>query len=265
VRRVSAGLGSVAALVRLRVQHELQYRGNLFVHVFQSLVDLAVGLFTVWLVYRNVDELNGWTESELLVVVGMYLMLDGIISGQLNPNVLAFTRDIREGTFDFALLAPIDEQLMIGTREFNLWGMINLPVGAIVVAVAGSRVPGVGLLDVVYFLSMIPVAVALLYSFFLAVATSAFWLVNIDEILFRVFQSATYAGRWPLGIYPRWLQGTLTAIVPIGLAVTVPSAALTDRLDRWSALAAVGVAVLALVGSRRLFRRGIRSYSGASA
>lgn len=263
--RVRANIGIVLSLWRIRLLRELQYRSNLFLHLFQSFIDLAVGLFTVWLVYRNVDELNGWSRPELVVVLGVYLMLDGVVNGFISPMISAFTADIRDGTFDFVLLSPIDEQLAVSVRDFNLWAMTNLLVGTALVTAAAVQIGSVSLGDIALFLVMLPVAAAIIYSFFIAVATSAFWLVSIDEVMFRMFQSASYAGRWPLGVYPGWLKGVLTAVVPIGLAVTIPASALVDRLEPRYVAGSIAIAAVAVFGSRAMFRRGIRSYSGASA
>lgn len=53
--------------------------------------------------------------------------------------------------------------------------------------------------------------------------------------------------------------------MPIGLAVTVPAATLTGRLEWYEVVGALVVAGGVLAWSRWTFRRGIRSYSGASA
>jgi ABC-2 type transport system permease protein len=66
-------------------------------------------------------------------------------------------------------------------------------------------------------------------------ATSAFWLVRVENIL-MIFQSMYEAGRWPVSIYPGWLRFALTFLVPVALAVTVPAQALTGRLS-WQTLA----------------------------
>ena len=74
-----------------------------------------------------------------------------------------------------------------------------------------------------------------MYSFWMILATSAFWLVRVENIL-MIFQSMYEAGRWPVSIYPAWLRFALTFIVPVAFAVTVPAQALTGRLS-WLTLA----------------------------
>jgi len=75
----------------------------------------------------------------------------------------------------------------------------------------------------------------IVYSFWMILATSAFWLVRVENIL-MIFQSMYEAGRWPVSIYPGWLRFALTFLVPVALAVTVPAQALTSRLS-WQTLA----------------------------
>ena len=65
-------------------------------------------------------------------------------------------------------------------------------------------------------------------------------------------------------IYPEWLRVSLTFLVPIAFAVTVPAQALTKRLTPETLLLAFGFAVVAVVLSRAFFRVGLRRYSGAS-
>ena len=65
--------------VRLGVMNEVQYRANFFIALFQSLLSVGVGLAVLALVYSQRPTLNGWTESELLVIVGVQILLGGVI------------------------------------------------------------------------------------------------------------------------------------------------------------------------------------------
>jgi ABC-2 type transport system permease protein len=104
----------------------------------------------------------------------------------------------------------------------------------------------------------------LIYSFWLVVTTVAFWIVRIDEIA-ELFEGVYQSGRWPVTIYPGWLQVSLTFLVPIAFAVTIPAEALTSRLTPETLALAAAFAVFVLAVSRAFFRLGLRHYSGASA
>jgi ABC-2 type transport system permease protein len=80
-----------------------------------------------------------------------------------------------------------------------------------------------------------------------------------------LFEGVYQTGRWPIGVYPGWLRYSLTYLVPIGFAVTVPAEAVTARLEWTTVALALGFAAAACVVSRWFWRFGLRRYSGASA
>src|SRR5262249_3790969 len=105
---------------------------------------------------------------------------------------------------------------------------------------------------------------AMVYSFFLVLATCTFWFVRLENILV-IFQAMWEAGRWPGSVYPPWLRYSLTFIVPVAFATTVPAEALAGRLTPETLLAALALAVGLLGFSRWFWGVGVRHYSGASA
>jgi ABC-2 type transport system permease protein len=59
--------------LKVGIQNEMQYRVNFFIQLGQSIISLATGLIGLWLVFSHTTELNGWTQSELLVVMGIFI------------------------------------------------------------------------------------------------------------------------------------------------------------------------------------------------
>jgi ABC-2 type transport system permease protein len=134
-----------------------------------------------------------------------------------------------------------------------------------VIAVAVIRLgDDLGPFDVLGFGAALAVGAVLLYCFWMLLATLAFWIVNMWHLP-ELFEGVFQTGRWPIGIYPPWLRFSVTFLVPIAFAVTVPAEALTSRLD-WETLAlAVGFAVVFFAFTRWFWRFGLSRYSGASA
>jgi len=104
----------------------------------------------------------------------------------------------------------------------------------------------------------------LIYCFWLVIATVAFWVVNMWHAV-ELFDGIFQTGRWPIGIYPTWLRVSVTFLVPIAFAVTVPAEALTSRLDWQTLVLAVVFTIVAFAFARWFWRFGLRRYSGASA
>ena len=256
----------LAALhLRVVAMYEMQYRVNFFLQLFQSLLATATGLAVLALVYGQVDELNGWTRPELLVVLGVFTVLGGFVQAPVKPALVQFMDEVADGKLDYVLTKPVDAQLLVSIRAVRFWQGVDVVVGTVVMAVGAARLhPGPGWLEVSGFLAGLGLAAVILYCFLLLLATSAFWFVRVDSFV-ESFDGIYQAGRWPVGIYPGWLRIGLTVVVPVGFAVTVPAQALTGQLG-WRTLA--GAALLALVlavVTRVCWRLGLRQYSGASA
>jgi ABC-2 type transport system permease protein len=150
-------------------------------------------------------------------------------------------------------------------REIRIWQAVDVLVGSVVLGIAIAQLGGsLGLVEAAAFVVSLVLGGLMIYSFWLVVTTVAFWIVRIDEIA-ELFEGLYQSGRWPVTIYPGWLRISLTFLVPIAFAVTVPAQALTGRLTPDTFLIAVAFAVVALVASRAFFRYGLRHYSGASA
>src|SRR5204862_6037484 len=134
------------------------------------------------------------------------------------------------GTLDYALTKPEDAQVLVSVREVRIWQSIDIVSGTILLVVSALQLQrGVGVLDGFAFALALLLAGLIIYSFWLALACLAFWVVRLWETV-ELFEGVYQAGRWPIGIYPGWLRVGLTFLVPLAFAVTVPARALTSRL-----------------------------------
>jgi ABC-2 type transport system permease protein len=251
--------------LRVGVMNELQYRANFFIQLLQSLVAIATGLIVLALVFDNTTDLSGWTRPQLLIVMGVFTVMGGIIGFVIEPNMGRLMSDIQLGTFDYVLTKPADSQLLTSIREFRLWRLTDVVVGGVVIVWgAGQLDRPVGWLEGVGFSLLLVVGGVMIYCFWLLLTTGAFWFVRM-EMMQELFTGLYRAGQYPVGIYPGWLRVMLTFLVPIAFAVTVPSEALTGRLTVGLAVLAVVFAAFLLVLTRLFWRFAVAHYSGASA
>ena len=254
-----------AIFFRVGALNELQYRANLAVQLFQSAIALGTGLAVLGLVFGQTTNLGGWSQSELLAVMGVHILMGGLIRTAIQPNMERLMTDVRQGTLDFILTKPEDAQVMVSVREVRIWQAVDILVGAIVLAVAIAQLQtGVGLGAGLIFAGMLVLGAVMIYCFWLLVTTAAFWVVRMDEI-HELFDGLYQSGRWPVTIYPGWLRISLTYLVPIAFAVTVPAEALTSRLTIETLAVAAAFAIGLVVVTRLFWRFGLRNYSGASA
>ncbi|MEO3825527.1 ABC-2 family transporter protein [Actinomadura sp. B10D3] len=255
------------ALLMLRVQllNELQYRANLAVQLLQNVIALVIGVITIDLVFDHVDDLDGWSRPQLLVLFGVFTLVGGLLRMIVRPVFAKLVEDVREGGFDFVLAKPVDTQLWVSSRAVDLWQGIDVLFGLGVIVWATTLLPAqIRVTDVVMFCVALLLGTVILYCFLFSLVTTSFWFVRTEEIA-ELFQYVYQAGRWPMTIYPGWLRVALTFVVPIGLSVSLPADALLSRLSGYALLGELAVAVVFVAFTRWIFRLGIRNYTGASA
>ena len=250
---------------RLGAMNELAYRVNFITQFFQAFLSLGLALGGLAIVFNQTDTLAGWHPAELTALVGIYVLVGGLISLVIQPSMQRFMEDIRLGTLDFMILKPEDAQFLISVRQIEIWKLIDVGLGFAVLIVALLQLgTQIGPAQAAAFGVALLAGATIVYSFWLILATSAFWFVKTENILV-IFQAMFEAGRWPITIYPPWLQVALTFLVPVGFAITVPAQTLVGDLE-WRILAlSIGLAIAAPLLARWLWLRGVRAYSGASA
>ena len=250
---------------RLGLLNELAYRTNFWVQIVETLVNLSIVLGAVAVVFARTDTLGGWRPAELVALIGVYFIVLGMLNLVVSPSLSRFIEDVRTGALDFTLTKPVDAQLLVSIAEIRAWKLVDLLAGFGVLGGALLELATrIGALQALGFGVALLAGGAIVYSFWLMLATLAFWFIRVENIL-MIFLSMYTAGRWPVGIYPGWLRWLLTLVVPVAFAVTVPAEALTGRMQASELAGALGLAAALLLGSRAFWKRGLRHYSGASA
>ena len=246
--------------------NELQYRSNFFLQLLQSVLTLGAGLVGLAVVFGRTTELGGWTRPELLVVMGVFTMVGGIANTFVVPNMQKLVEDIQRGTLDYALTKPADAQTLVSVRHVSIWQSIDIFAGLIVLIVALAQLNdgSDALRRAMSFIMLLLLGSWTIYCFWLILASSAFWFIRVGEMQ-ELFQGLFRSGQYPVRIYPGWMRFGLTFVVPIGFAVTVPAEAATNRLTTTTVVVALAAAVALGIGSRWIWRLGLRRYSGASA
>ncbi len=265
VRSSRRNLGLLWLAFRLGALDAVQYRVDFFVQLVQSLVSLGTALAGVAVVFGQTEELAGWSQDELVALIGVFTLVAGLSGMVVRPSMERLMEGVRLGTLDFTLTKPADAQLLVSVQRVDVWRTVDVVLGAGLLLLAVSRLEQqIGALRAMTFGLVLVAGIAIIYSFLLILATLAFWLVRLENILV-IYASMYEAGRWPIGIYPPWLRVALTFVVPIAFAVTIPVESLTGRLDAAAVLGTLGVAFGFLLASRWFLRLGLRRYTGASA
>jgi ABC-2 type transport system permease protein len=258
-----------ARLLRLFVTTELQfalaYRVNLAIEIMQMLVVAGTSVAAVLVLFSYTTVMNGWTLGQMVVLLGVYYIVQGAEELVLQPSFERFMEHVREGTLDFILLKPVSSQFMVSFRHFQTVQTLQVVLGLVITAVGvADLAQALTIGSALAFVVTLACGLVLIYALLLVLSTLAFWFVRVDNLL-AIFWAFIDAGRFPVDIYPGWLRITMSTVIPVGIAVTVPAKAIAGLVDPLSLVSIVVAAIIAFTVSRLFWRRGLRAYTGASA
>ena len=251
--------------VRTELQFALEYRVNLALEVMQMVVVAGTSVAAVLILFSYTQVMNGWTLGQMVVLLGVYYIVQGAEELVFQPSFQRFMEHVREGTLDFILLKPVSSQFMVSFRHFQTVQVLQVVLGFAITAAGVAGLAGtVTVASAASFAVTLTCGFVLIYALLLFLSTLAFWFVRVDNLL-AIFWAFIDAARFPIDIYPGWLRLTMSTVVPIGIAVTIPAKAIAGLVDGQTLALMIAATGAAWLVSRAFWKRGLRSYTGASA
>lgn len=261
----------LATFLRNSLVREMTFRWNFVIEFVTTAFWFSAQIIMFDLIYRKVDEVNGWTRYEFFAFMATGMTINALIETFFMPNCANFSELIRTGNLDFALLKPIDTQFLISFEKLELGSLSNLVLsgGLLTYALVHLKHP-IGVTQVLMYLSLIAVGVAFFYSLMITLASTSIWFGR-NQGLYDFWFYITIFARYPRDIYRgSWGGNILFAVfsylLPILLVVTIPAEIIVDKVlqPSWIAGVTALAAVLGLYLSRRVFLWSLRSYRSAS-
>jgi ABC-2 type transport system permease protein len=253
------------AFLKINIQAALAYRVNTLIDFVVSIIWLTWELLSLSIIYNNTETVGGWTNGDMLVLLGVWKILHTLIFAVIYPSTEYFNKAVQQGTLDYVFLMPVNSQFLVSINRITVWQMHNLLQAAVMIPLGLSMTQhAIQMWDVVAFGLLAICGILLIYSLWIVLIAAVFWFTKFDNNV-TILSALMDAGRFPASVYPIWLRILITFVVPIAAATTVPVQALRGELPLWQIGLWVLFAVAVFWVSSRIWRAGVRQYSGASA
>src|SRR5688572_15705960 len=103
----------------LHLKTSLEYRADFFLGVFSLFCIEGSAVTVVWVIMRQISNLNGWNFNEVLLIQGLVFMAFAL-SAIFTNNLWSIGNGyIRTGGFDRLLLRPIDPLFHLVVDHFE--------------------------------------------------------------------------------------------------------------------------------------------------
>jgi ABC-2 type transport system permease protein len=262
------GLGFYLRLIAVSMKTSLltsmQYRTDFLVQAVFSILWTGLALFPLLVVFGDRTTVAGWDFGHALVVMGFFTLMRGVLEGAINPSLLAVVERIRTGSFDYTLLKPADAQFLVSTSRFEPSHITDVVAGLGIIVYAFvelGRAPGIEELGAA--LALVAAAVAVMYSLWILIIASAFWVVRMDNLVF-LLGAIFDAARWPIHVFRGTWRLVFTFVIPLALMTSFPAMALLGTLGLRTAIASLAGSAGFFLLARSVWTLAIRSYTSAS-
>lgn len=241
------------------IKTQMEYTANFWMMIFSGILMRTLMMGTVFVLFRNIPDIAGWREGELYLILGFMCASEGLTSifvdGIWHIPALVF-----RGELDIMLARPISPLYQILSYEIGLQGIGVLIMGILNIGVGLAVLDWISPVTILLCIIFTLTGMALRISYNLIGACSVFWSngepTNATYLIYSVGEYAKY----PVTIYPGWMQIILFIFIPAGFMGFVPTLILRGEHALLYTLMVFAATGLYFLIARTIFYRGIRKY-----
>jgi ABC-2 type transport system permease protein len=257
-------------LLGIQLRSQMQFRASFWMDLVSTGVVNASYFLSIALILERFDNITGWTLAEIAFLFGMIEMsfgaMDMLFSG-FDPDV--FSVQVREGRFDQLMLRPVGLAWQVLGSRFLLRRTGRILEGLVIFLI------GLAMLDVHWTpakLLYLPVVLAsqvlAMGALFMMGSTITFWTLQSVEAVNILTYGGVEMMSYPMQIYPRWLRGFFTYVMPFIFLNFYPALYLLDKPDPlrfppFAPFLAPFVGVGLFLAALAFWRAGINQYQGS--
>jgi len=254
-----------AALWKNSIVREMGFKANFLLWVVVELLWFALQLGFIAVIYQHTDRIATWSKWEVILLVGASHLIQQLFTAIFLTNITQLSENIRTGKLDFMLLFPVNTRFLISFRQVDLGGFVNAGTSIFVMLYAGRHL---GLhptaLQLIGFSALVLCSVLIHYSLMLALASTSFWTVRAQGIVWGYYNLFNLA-RMPDAAFHGFFRGFFTFAIPMLLVANVPTKVLARKLEspfEIGLLLLMGA--ICFVASELFWRFALRRYTSAS-
>jgi len=254
----------ISTFFKVNVQMSLAYRADTLVSILLNLMWLGWELLGLSIIFSNTETLGGWGFGELIALLGVFRLINTLMIALIWPNTEKFNQSIRDGSMDYTILQPVNSMFLVTFSRITVWRIWDLVLATILIVVGINQSGDITTpLSILTFILLTVSGAIVIYSLWIVLIALTFWFTKFDNNV-TILQALMDAGRYPVTVYPVWLQIIVTFIIPIAVATTIPLQALRGELDLPRVLLFFVIGIAAFLVASRVWKAGLKRYSGAS-
>ncbi|MBY9080747.1 ABC-2 family transporter protein [Paenibacillus sp. HN-1] len=251
--------------LKLTVSSRMQYKTDTYLLTFAVIIRECTALVSLYLILMKFSQIQSWNIAQLLFLYS-FVFLTYSLCILLFTGIRDFESLIHHGEFDGYLTKPIAPFFHVIARKSDIMATLGhgtLGVLLFVYAYHKLNLP-LSAGNILAIVLVMTGGILIQGALLLFTAVLTFWTVKSSGIQDLLFYQMRSFIAYPLSIYPKYIQGILTFIVPLGFVNYYPSRFFMGDHSNWGwVYLTLGVGVILFAAALLFWRTGLQRYESS--
>jgi ABC-2 type transport system permease protein len=253
------------AFVRNSIAASMEYRANFVMGFIVECAYLIIKSLYIVVTYQTGLSVNGLSPDSILLFIGTYTLITGIMSMVYFPNFIKISQYVKDGTLDILMTKPVSLQFMVSFRYIDFgWAFPNIIGGLVMIVIAFIRLNlALSVTGIIGFIIFNISSLILTYSILLLPELIAFWVLKVDSLHQLVYSFWDF-NNMPMQIYGTTLRRIGIYVIPIFVITNFPPLFILGQLSAFQMVWGLVIPLVALLLTRGVWNIALKRYESAS-
>ena len=250
--------------LRFSISRILEFRLDFTFRIIMDAMLYIINIIFFKVIFLHTTTLGGLSETQILIFIGSYLMLNALDMIFLGNNLWELPTFVQKGDLDYYLIRPVSSRFFLSFRDIAANSVINLLMAiSIFVLGIGQYNQEIQVLNYILFTIILLISFNLLYNIRMLFIIPVFWFhsnTGFNEIFFSLRKTMER----PAGIFTGIVKKILLSFLPFALIVSYPVKVLFSGLVITEFLYFIFIVIIANIIIHYFWNWGLKNYSSAS-
>ena len=243
---------------------EMQYRTNFFTWVMVHSLNAVIQILFFRIIYQNINQINGWTFYQVLLVLAVHKCVISIGSLTFFPMMYQFANKVKTGDFDMQLVKPASPLFLAAFSSVDIEDFQNFLNSIILMIVCLTQLRPISLIPNLFLgVVMMFFALVFLFSILIFLQSLTFRFINVIDVRY-FFWSFINMSEYPAKAITKIPSLVRALLVPAIMISSIPAEVLFGRWEPTWIVGIAGVSMMLFFLSRQFFYHQLKLYSSAS-
>lgn len=208
--------------IKRSIISRLEYKKDTIIALFSFLFSNLCALLSIFFILQAIPTLEGYTLWEVGFFYGFSMIpisLDHLFSDEF---WLVAYRRVKEGDMDMYFLRPVPVMFQIFAETFQPEGFGEMILGTGLIIACAFNIHFVLSFGTILMMIVAAIFGAVIITSLKVMFSSLAFVFKTSGPLLQIIYNFTSYAKYPLKIYPRFLQVILVFILPFGLFISLP-------------------------------------------